>query len=45
LEETCRLLVADRGLSDAMGMRLSSGAATEAAKTRLVELVVRLRGG
>jgi hypothetical protein len=38
LEETCRLLAADRGLSDAMGMRFPHAAATEAAKTRLFEL-------
>jgi pyrimidine operon attenuation protein/uracil phosphoribosyltransferase len=42
LEETGRLLAADRGLSDAMGMRVPRAAATEAAKTRLLELVAQL---
>jgi hypothetical protein len=42
LEETCRLLAADRGLSDAIGMGLPRAAATEAAKTRLVEFVAQL---
>ncbi|HEX6673751.1 MAG TPA: helix-turn-helix domain-containing protein [Actinomycetes bacterium] len=39
LEETCRLQAADRGLSDAMGMRFARATATEAAKARLFELV------
>jgi len=42
LEETCPLLAADRGLSDAVSMRLPRAAATEAAKTRLVELAAQL---
>jgi AcrR family transcriptional regulator len=39
LEETGRLQAADRGLNDAMGMRFPRATATEAAKTRLFEVV------
>jgi len=42
LEQTCRLQAADRGLGDAMGMRFPRATATEAAKTRLFELVGEL---
>jgi hypothetical protein len=38
LEKACRLLPADRDLSDTMSMRFPRAPATEAAKTRLVEL-------
>jgi AcrR family transcriptional regulator len=39
LEQSCRLQAADRGLNDVMGMRFPRATATEAAKTRLYELV------
>ena len=42
LEETCRLQAADRGLNDVMGMRFPRATATEAAKTRLFELVAEV---
>ena len=42
LEETCRLLAADRGLSDTMSTRFPRAAATEAAKTRLFEFIAQL---
>jgi AcrR family transcriptional regulator len=42
LEQSCRLQAADRGLNDVMGMRFPRATATEAAKTRLYELVGRV---
>ena len=39
LEQSCRLQATDRGLNDVMGMRFPRATATEAAKTRLYELV------
>jgi AcrR family transcriptional regulator len=42
LEETGRLQAADRGLNDAMGMRFPRATATEAAKTRLFEVVAQV---
>jgi AcrR family transcriptional regulator len=39
LEQSCRLQAADRGLNDVMSMRFPRATATEAAKTRLYELV------
>ena len=39
LEQSCRLQAADRGLNDVMGMRFPRATATEAAKTRLYEVV------
>jgi AcrR family transcriptional regulator len=42
LEQSCRLQAADRGLNDVMGMRFPRATATEAAKTRLFELVGQL---
>jgi hypothetical protein len=42
LEKACRLLPADRDLSDTMSMRFPRAAATEAAKTRLYEFVAQL---
>ena len=39
LERSCQLQAADRGLNDVMGMRFPRATATEAAKTRLYELV------
>jgi AcrR family transcriptional regulator len=42
LEQSCRLQATDRGLNDVMGMRFPRATATEAAKTRLYELVGQL---
>jgi AcrR family transcriptional regulator len=42
LEQTCRLQAANRGLNDAMGMRFPRATATEAAKTRLFEVVAQV---
>jgi AcrR family transcriptional regulator len=42
LEQSCRLQAADRGLNDVMGMRFPRATATEAAKTRLYQLVGQL---
>ena len=39
LEQSCRLQANDRGLNDVMGMRFPRATATEAAKTRLFEVV------
>ena len=39
LEQSCRLQATDRGLNDVMGMRFPRATATEAAKTRLFEVV------
>jgi AcrR family transcriptional regulator len=42
LEQTCRLQAADRGLNDVMGMRFPRATATEAAKSRLFEVVTQV---